>query len=37
MWVGLRERGGGGVDVNRSEWETRENSRNKKFRTINLT
>ena len=36
MWVGLRE-GGGGVDVNRSEWETRENSRNKKFRTINLT
>ena len=28
MWVGLRERGGGGVDVKRSEWETRKNSRN---------
>ena len=28
MWVGLRERGGGGGDVKRSEWETRENSRN---------
>ena len=26
VWVGLRERGGG--DVKRSEWETRENSRN---------
>lgn len=29
MGVGLREGGGGGVvDVKRSEWETRENSRN---------
>jgi len=28
VWVGLREGGGGGVDVKRSEWETRENSRN---------
>lgn len=29
VWVGLRERGRGGRgDVKRSEWETRENSRN---------
>ena len=30
VWVGLREGGGGGVVVKRSEWETRENSRNEK-------
>lgn len=31
VWVGFREWGvWGGVDVKRSEWETRQNSRNEK-------